>query len=361
MKNQQNTFKNGRGAQINPHNRFSNYQYEAEPDYLEHLKSNDEDVSLAKKTKYIEVAPKTVVNKVLSPDVGMKWSLNPYQGCEHGCAYCYARNTHEYWGYSAGSEFEEVILVKKTAPELLEKFLRNKNWKPEPIVLSGNTDCYQPLERKLKITRQLLEVCLKFKQPVGIITKNAMLLRDLDILKELGKLNLTMVNLSITTLNEDLRRKLEPRTASSKRRLEAISRLSNEGIPVNVMMAPIIPGLNSHEILPLAKAAADAGASSINYTMLRLNGQVADIFKDWCLKHYPDRADKIIHQVEDVHGGSVNDSEYGRRIRGEGQVAKQVATMVKLAKRKYFKSRSIAPLNTTLFQRPALDGQISLF
>ncbi len=354
-------YKNGRGAQVNPHNRFASHQYETEDNYLEYLRLNGEDVSQQRKTKIIEVFPKTIVNKVVSPDVGMNWSLNPYQGCEHGCTYCYARNSHEYWGYSAGSEFEENILVKKNAPELLEQFLYKKSWTPEAIVLSGNTDCYQPIERELKITRQLLSIFLKFKHPVGIITKNALIQRDLDIIEELASLNLIAVNLSITTLDEELRRKLEPRTASAKKRLETVKVLSGIGVPVNVMMAPIIPGLNSHEVMNLAEAVADAGAKSISYTMVRLNGQIAEIFKDWCRQNYPDRADKVIHQIEETHGGTLNDSNFGRRMRGDGKVAENVWAMMKLARKRFFNGRSIKPLDTTLFERPSRDGQIMLF
>ena len=361
MQKEPTTYKNGRGAQLNPHNRFASHQYKTEDSYLEYLRLNGEDVSQQRKTKIIEVFPKSIVNKVVSPDVGMNWSLNPYQGCEHGCAYCYARSSHEYWGYSAGSEFEENILVKKNAPELLENLLYKKSWKPETIVLSGNTDCYQPVERELKITRQLLEIFLKFKHPVGIITKNALIQRDLDIVEELAALNLIAVNISITSLDEDLRRKLEPRTASAKKRIETVKSLSNIGIPVNVMMAPIIPGLNSHEVMNLAETVADAGASSIAYTMVRLNGQIAEIFKDWCEVHYPDRADKIIHQIEETHGGALNDSNFGRRMRGDGKVAENVSAMMKLARKRFFKGRSIKPLTTSLFERPAKDGQISLF
>ncbi len=228
-------------------------------------------------------------------------------------------------------------------------------------MLSGNTDCYQPIEHDLKITRQLLEVFLKFKHPVGIITKNSLILRDLDIVEKLASHNLIRVNVSITTLDEKLRRKLEPRTASAKKRIETVKTLSDIGVPVNVMMAPIIPGLNSHEIMNLAEAVANAGASSIAYTMVRLNGQVAEIFRDWCLVHYPDRADKILHQIEETHGGALNDSNFGRRMRGDGKVAENISAMMKLARKRFFMGRSIKPLTTSLFERPPRDGQIALF
>lgn len=354
------THKSGRGAQVNTHNKFEERRYETEESYLEFLRMNGEDTSLERKTQFLEVFPKSILNKVTSPDIGRAWSMNPYQGCEHGCAYCYARNSHQYWGYSAGSEFEQVILVKKNAPDLLEKHLQKVSWEPEAIMLSGNTDCYQPAEKKFEITRKILEVLLKYRNPVGIITKNALILRDLDILKEMAAKGLVHVSLSITSLDEELRRKLEPRTATARKRLQTVELLAKNGIPVNVMIAPVIPGLNSHEVFDIAKAVADAGASSVNYTMLRLNGQVAEIFMDWAEHHYPDRAQKIKHLVEETHGGSLNDSEFGRRMRGEGQVAEQVKSMIKLARKKFFEDRSLPPYNTADFVR-APKGQLPLF
>ncbi|WP_417601377.1 PA0069 family radical SAM protein [Owenweeksia hongkongensis] len=353
-------YKKGRGAQINTHNRFTQNKYEVEDEYLEFLRLNDEDSSLEQKTKFIEVYPKSIVNKVASPDVGMAWSMNPYQGCEHGCTYCYARNSHEYWGYSAGSEFEQIILVKKNAPQLLEKHLQKKSWEAEPIMLSGNTDCYQPAEAKFGITRKLLEVLLKYKNPVGIITKNALIQRDLDILKELNNYGLLKVSLSITSLEEDLRRKLEPRTASVKRKLQTIELFAKHNIPVNVMMAPIIPGLNSHEILPLAKTVSDAGALSINYTTVRLNRQIGEIFLDWLDHNFPDRAQKVKHQIEELHGGNLNDSEYGRRMRGDGKIAEQIRSLFMLARKKYFKGKAMPEYNFEHFVR-APKGQMELF
>lgn len=361
MKEREPAHKAGRGAQINPHNSFEQNQYVTEDSYLEFLRLNGEDVSLEQKTRFIEVFPKTLVNKVTSPDIGREWSMNPYQGCEHGCAYCYARNSHPYWGYSAGSEFEQVILVKKKAPELLRKHFEKPSWKPAAIMLSGNTDCYQPAEAKFEITRQLLQVLLEYRNPVGIITKNALIQRDLDLLKEMAQRKLVHVSLSITSLDESLRRKLEPRTATAKRRLQTVELLSNNGIPVHVMIAPIIPGLNSHEVFSIAKASAEAGALSVNYTMLRLNGQVGEIFRNWAEVNYPDRADKIQHLVEETHGGRVNDSQFGRRMRGEGQVADQVRSMIELARKKYFGGREMPTCNFKDFRRPPAHGQMLLF
>ena len=349
----------GRGAQRNVQNRFFELSHETRDDFLEFCQKEGE-VPDKNKTLYLEVFPKTIVNKVESPDVGMMFSMNPYQGCEHGCVYCYARNSHEFWGYSAGLDFERRILVKKDAPKLLGEKLKHKNWKAFPIVMSGNTDCYQPAEKKFEITRQCLEVFLKYKHPVGFITKNALILRDLDLLRQLAKDNLVAVNVSITTLSEDTRRILEPRTASIKKRLETVKTLSDNGIPVNVMLAPIIPSINSHEILPLAKAASEYGASSIAHTIVRLNGAIGQIFSDWIHKTMPDRADKVLHQIESCHGGSLNDSRYGTRMRGEGKIAEQIHALMRLARLKYFKNKAMPKLNTELHEAHK-TGQLKLF
>jgi len=349
----------GRGAQRNVHNRFFELSHEIREDFLEYCQKEGEE-SEKSKTLYLEVFPKTIINKVTSPDVGMMYSMNPYQGCEHGCVYCYARNSHEFWGFNAGLDFERRILIKKDAPKLLEEQLKKKTWKSYPIVLSGNTDCYQPAEKRFKITRKCLKVFLKYKHPVAIITKNALILRDLDILIELAKDNLIGVNISITTLSEDTRRILEPRTATIKKRLETVNVLSENGIPVNVMLAPIIPSINSHEILPLAKAASDYGAISMGYTIVRLNGAIGQIFTDWIHKAMPDRAEKVLHQIEDCHGGSLNDSRYGTRMRGEGKIAEQIHALMHLARLKYFKNKMMPKLNTSLHEEYK-NRQLKLF
>jgi len=354
-----NSVLKGRGAQRNVHNRFLELSHETRDDFLEYCQKEGEE-SDKNKTLYLDVFPKTIINKVTSPDVGMMYSMNPYQGCEHGCVYCYARNSHEFWGYSAGLDFERRILIKKDAPRLLEEKLKTKNWKAQTIVLSGNTDCYQPAEKRYQITRRCLEVFLKYKHPVGIITKNALILRDLDILKELAKDNLIGANISITTLSEETRRILEPRTTTIKKRLETVKVLSDNGIPVNVMLAPIIPSINSHEILPLAKAASDAGALSIAHIIVRLNGAIGQIFTDWIYKTMPDRAHKVLHQIEDCHGGRLNDSRYGTRMRGEGKIAEQIHALMRLAKLKYYKNKAMPKLNTYLHEEYK-NGQLKLF
>ncbi|MGK4566090.1 PA0069 family radical SAM protein [Flavobacterium sp. 3HN19-14] len=349
----------GRGAQINVQNRFFAESQEMLDDFLNYCEAEG-DKPDDNRTHFLEVFPKTIVNKVESPDVGMGYSMNNYQGCEHGCIYCFARNSHEYWGYSAGLDFERKILVKKNAPQLLEEKLKSKSWKAHTIVMSGNTDCYQPAERKFEITRKCLEIFHKYRHPVAIITKNSLISRDLDILGELAKDNLIGVNVSITSLNEKTRLLLEPRTATIHKRLETVKLLSQNGIPVNVMLAPIIPGINSHEILPLAKAASDAGALSIAYTIVRLNGAIGEIFSDWIRKAMPDRADKVLNQIKDCHGGTLNDSRWGSRMRGEGEFAQMIRNQMALARRKFFAGKQFPELNTSLYDQYK-GGQLELF
>ncbi len=345
----------GRGAQVNPNNKFNSLQF-----VREHFEGIDEEENPDPTTKFIEVFPKTIVNKVDSPDLGLTYSMNPYQGCEHGCTYCYARPTHEYWGYSAGLDFEKVILVKKNAAQLLEQTLQKKNWEVMPIMLSGNTDCYQPCEKKFGITRQILEVLWKYKHPVGIISKNVLLLRDLDILAPMAEEGLVHVSLSITSLSEDTRRILEPRTATVKRKLEAIEILSKHKIPVNVMMAPMIPAINDHEIFSLVKAVTERGALSAHYIVVRLNGPNGGIFTDWVKKNYPDRAEKVLNQIKETHGGTLNDSRYGTRMSGEGNFALNLKRQYKIAYNKFLKDKKFPRLRTDLFVRTN-KGQMTMF
>ena len=340
-----------RGAQTHVNNKFLEYKHEVCTAFKNYCVLENEEPTTSS-TTYTRVFPKTFVNKVQSPDIGMQYSANPYQGCEHGCVYCYARNTHEYWGFGAGKDFEKQILYKANAPELLNNFLKHKQWAGHTIVLSGNTDCYQPIERKLQITRQCLEVFLKWQHPVGIITKNALILRDLDILKALAKKHCVSVTISVTTLNDHLRRVLEPRTATIKKRLEAIRKLSEAGIPVRVMVAPIIPGLTSHEILPLVKTVAAHGAQEVLHTVVRLNGHIATIFTDWVEKAFPDRAQKIINQIKACHSGSLNDSRWRTRMRGDGVLADQIALTMALARKKYLKNiPQITPLESKHYRQ----------
>lgn len=345
----------GRGAQYNPKNRFLKGEY-----VQEHSEAIDDWETEKRHTEYIFDNSKTLVNKVTSPDVGMMYSANPYQGCEHGCIYCYARNSHEYWGYSAGVDFESRIVVKRNAPALLRKFFDNKNWQPATISLSGNTDCYQPIERKMKITRALLEICLEYRNPVGIITKNALVLRDLDILKELAKLNLVRVFSSITSLDEDLRQAMEPRTASYRSRLKVVKTLTDAGVPCGIMNAPLIPGLNDMHMHDVLKAASEAGAKWAGYTVVRLNGTIGGIFKDWLYKAFPERADKVWRQICECHGGTVNDSRFGDRMSGDGKFATLIRDQFQLYCRKFHINETHMEMNTSDFRRVS-NKQLSLF
>lgn len=342
----------GRGSQVQTENRFRETRV-----VTEHVEGLDEPLIVSPKTEVRIEHSKTIVNRIKSPDLGFSFSLNPYQGCEHGCSYCYARNTHEYFGLSAGLDFETKLMAKPDAPKLLEKQLLHPNWIPTAISLSGNTDCYQPIEREMGITRNLLKVFARYQNPVGLITKNSLILRDLDILKELAQDNLVHVYISITTLDEKLRGKMEPRTASATKRLKTIEILSNAGVPVAVMNAPIIPGLNDHEIPSILNAAAEHGALTAGMTVLRLNGRVGEIFEDWLKKNYPDRHTKVMHQIAQLHGGSVSDSEFGRRMKGEGVLAEMIQKLFKQAKKKYFKSTGMPELNLSNFRR---GGNLSL-
>jgi DNA repair photolyase len=343
----------GRGAQIKTENRFLKQQY-----VTEHIEGLDEELISAPTTQIFEEQPKKIINKVKSPDLGMAYSMNPYQGCEHGCIYCYARNTHEYYGFSAGLDFESKIIVKKNAAQVLEQQLMHPKWNAVPIMLSGNTDCYQPQEKKFEITRSILKVMVKYRHPVSIITKNSLILRDLDLLKDLAQDHLVHVMISITTLDEDLRRKMEPRTASAAKRLQVVAELNKAGVPTGVMAAPIIPGLNHHEIPALLEAAANHGAVGVGMTVVRLNGAIGNIFEDWLRKNFPDRFDKVWNQICDMHGGKVNDSQFGRRMRGEGPLADIINQLYRTAKKKHFDGRSFPPYDLTKFRKA---GTLSLF
>lgn len=348
-------FFKGRGAQVNTHNKFLKNKY-----VLEHPEGLDEPLLENSGTQIFEENPKKIVSISNSPDLGHMHSINPYQGCEHGCIYCYARNTHEYFGFSAGLDFERKIIVKRNAPELLEQYFNKRGYEPVCILLSGNTDCYQPLERKLKITRTLLELFLQYRHPVSVITKNNVILRDLDILTELGKLNLVHVNVSITSLNEQLRQKLEPRTVTAAGRLTVIEKLSKAGIPVRVMAAPIIPGLNSNEVPNIIRAAADRGAVAAGFTIVRLNGSIAEIFTDWIHKAFPDRAEKVLNMIAACHGGNLNDSQYGRRMAGDGHIAESIHQMFRMACNRFLKDREMPEYDYSLFV-PKGGKQTTLF
>lgn len=343
----------GRGAQINTKNRFLKNETSKE-----HIEGIDDWEETNTPTLYLEQESKTIVNKVESPDVGMSYSMNPYAGCEHGCIYCYARNVHEYWGYSAGLDFERKIIVKKNAPQLLRKFLLKKGWDATPIMLSGNTDCYQPAEQKYRLTRGLLEVCNEFNQPVGILTKNSWILKDKDVLQEMGKKQIVSAMVSITSFNEDLRRVMEPRTTTAKQKLKVINELSTAGVRMGIMMGPMIPGLNEHEMQRIMKAARDNGATFTAYTFIRLNGAIKLLFHDWLYKNFPDRADKVWHLVEQSHDGKVNDTRWGVRMRGEGSIAQMVAQQYKKYGKLYGMNAEEWSLDRSKFCVPGTQGKL---
>lgn len=315
----------GRAAAMNPPNRFEPFHLEpCEPEPYE-----VEDVSRQVPTTFFKDSSRSILARNDSPDVPFTYSLNAYRGCEHGCIYCYARPTHEYLGFSAGVDFESKILIKEDAPQLLEATLARKNWQPQVVCISGNTDCYQPAERRLQLTRRCLEVFLRFRNPVSIITKNALIVRDLDLLEKLAALNLVAVTISITTLHADLARIMEPRTSTPGRRLDTVEALAKGGVPVVVNVAPVIPGLNDMEIPLILREASSRGAKYARYILLRLPGAVEALFLEWLHREMPARASKILNRLREVRGGSLSDSRFGSRMRGEGEMAALIRQLFK--------------------------------
>jgi DNA repair photolyase len=351
----------GRGARVNPPNRFEVTHHELE---LEQVEEDEEYLdSLSRQaTEYLPDNSRTIVAKNDSPDVGFEVSLNPYRGCEHGCIYCYARPTHEYLGFSAGLDFETKIMVKHDAPELLRMALSSTTWQPRVLGLSGVTDAYQPLERKLGLTRRCLAVLAEYRQAVTIITKNRLVTRDLDLLKELALHDAAGVFVSITSLDEELVGRLEPRTTRPTGRLKAIAALAAEGIPTGVMVAPVIPGLTEHEMPSILKAAAQAGARSAGFTLVRLPLAVAGLFEVWLEQHFPDRKDKVLDRIGATHGGRLNDSRFGVRMSGDGNAAEMIAQVFRATCRRAGLNRLPWPVNATAFRRPQpRHGQLMLF
>ena len=343
----------GRGAGFNPVNRFERITYERDPDC-------EDPLNPAVTTEFYKDTSKSVISYNDSPDVGFETSLNVYRGCEHGCVYCFARPTHEYLGLSSGIDFESKIFVKEDAPKLLRRELSHPKWKPQTIVLSAVTDCYQPIERKLQLTRRCLEVLRDFRNPVAIITKNRLVTRDIDILKEMREFNASAVNVSVTTLNADVARVMEPRASSPMHRLAAIEELSKAGIPVNVMVAPIVPGLTDHEMPSIVKAGANAGATSAGYVMLRLPFANKELFERWCETHFPDRKDKILNRVREMHDGKLYNSKWGERMKGKGVFADHIGALFELAvKKSGMKGRGYR-LSAESFCNPN-DTQMTLF
>lgn len=312
-------------------------------------------------TEFLDDASRTAFSTNNSPDIPFTHSINPYRGCSHGCSYCYARPTHEYLGFNAGLDFETKIMVKRDVVALARQEMMKKSWKPTPISMSGVTDPYQPAERKFRLTRGVLALMLEFRNPVVLITKNALVARDADLLAELARHGCAAVFLSITTLDRDLARRLEPQTSTPGMRLEAIRRLTDAGVPTGVMVAPVIPGLNDEEIPAILKAAAEAGASVAGRTLLRLPLAVAPIFLDWLQREEPARALKVRHALEEMRGGKLNLTEFGSRMRGTGARAEMIAQLFKTHAARYGLNQRDFPITTANFRRPASGGQMELF
>ncbi len=350
----------GRGTPVNPANRFDPVEFHVDGDWLD----LPEDERPAPTTQFLHDTSRTIIASNDSPDVGFTHSINPYRGCEHGCIYCYARPGHEYLGFSAGLDFETKIMVKTNAPGLLRKELASPKWVPQTLSMSGVTDCYQPVERRLRITRRCLEVLAEFRHPVAMITKNHLITRDADLLADLAKDNASLVMLSITTLDPEVARVMEPRTSSPRRRLDAIRTLTAAGIPVGVMVAPIIPGLTDHEAPAILNAAAAAGARWAGYTPVRLPWAIAGLFEDWLARHFPDRKDKVLNRIRSLRGGKLNDPNFGTRMQGQGVWADQLKAMFDLAKRKAGLTEKLE-LSPDHFRAPNApnppDGQLPLF
>lgn len=337
----------GRGTEANPENRYERIRVESDAEA-------DGDPT---PTLFYRDASRTVLAENQSPDVGFRFSLNPYRGCEHGCIYCYARPTHEYLSFSAGVDFERRIMVKHDAPELLRQTFLSPRWQPEVVALSGNTDCYQPVERQLRLTRRCLEVFREFRNPVGIVTKSALVTRDSDLLADLAADRAVHVLVSITSLDGDLARRMEPRAARPDRRIEALRTLSAAGVPVGVMVAPVIPGLNDEEIPRILRAAAEAGARSASWVLLRLPKPVDALFAAWLAEQFPERRERVLGRIRECRDGKLSDAHFGSRMRGEGVYAEQIGALFRTAARRYGLDQPLPPMNMGAFRRPPRAGE----
>lgn len=333
--------RRARGTYWNPPNRFEPLSVEWE-----------EGEAPSAETVYLVDGSRSALAENDSPDIPFRFSVNPYRGCEHGCIYCYARPTHEYLGFSAGLDFETKILVKRQLPRLLRRELGSPRWRPQPVALSGVTDPYQPVERKLRITRAVLEVLTEFRNPVVIATKNFLVTRDIDLLEELARHAAVHVRVSITTLDPGLQRILEPRTASPERRLEAIRRLSEAGIPVGVLVAPVIPGLTDHEIPAILREARQHGAQAARCQLVRLPLAVAGLFSEWLREHFPERAGRVLARIRETHGGRLNDPRFHVRMRGVGSYARQLEQLFEVSRRRNGLEAELPPLSSDAFRRP---------
>jgi DNA repair photolyase len=343
----------GRGSSINPPNRFEQLHVVADPECPPEERPHP-------RTQFFEDGTESMLTKNTSPDVGFTYGLNSYRGCEHGCAYCFARPYHEYLGWSSGLDFETKILVKRRGPELLRQELSSRRWVPQPVAMSGATDCYQPAERHFRLTRRCLEVFADLRHPVFIITKNALVTRDLDLLGKLARFHCIAVHLSVTTLDSELGGKLEPRASRPAARIRAIRELTAAGIPVGVMVAPIIPGLNDHEVPAILAAAAEAGATRAGHVLIRLPFAVKDIFLQWLDHHEPGKKARIVDRLMTLHGGKLYTSDWGKRMRGEGIFAEQINTLFDATARRHGLNRHEFALSTEHFRRPN-GNQLELF
>jgi DNA repair photolyase len=351
----------GRGsALLNPGNRFEPIRLHILGEYLDE-QAFEHPSGVQVKTQVLHDRSRTIINAVDSPDLGMKWTINPYRGCEHGCIYCYARPGHEYLGMSCGLDFETKIMAKMDAPELLKREFASTKWLGEPIMMSGVTDCYQPIEEKLRITRRCMEIIAECRQPVTIVTKNRLVLRDLDLLRELAAHHAVGAAVSVTTLDRELAMKMEPRASAPADRLRTIRELSQAGIPVTVMVAPVVPGLTDREMPAILEAAAAAGATGAGWVLLRLPHQIKALFLDWLARHYTDRAAKVEHLIREARGGKLYDATPFKRRRGEGPHAELIAHVFRTYTRRLGFNKEPRPLSSAAFHRPSRDGQLSLF
>lgn len=346
--------RSGRGARDNVPNQYERLHVELDPGAL------DEEERRSVETTYLRDPAASILSKNDSPDIPFTYSLNPYRGCEHGCPYCYSRPTHEYWGLSAGLDFETTIFVKEEAPRLLSERFQTESWTPQPVALSGNTDPYQPVERELAITRSCLAVFRRHRNPVSIVTKSGLVRRDVDLLAEMAERDLVTVAVSLTTVDDGLAGTLEPRAARPSLRLRVIEELTDAGVPVSILVAPLIPGLNDEEIPAILEAAADRGARDASYVLLRLPGPVEPIFVDWVEEHFPERKTRILGRLRDLRDGRLNDPEFGRRMRGEGEWARVFRQLFRSARARAGLDASCPSLSTDHFRRLP-GGQPSLF
>ena len=355
------TNSKGRGTISEPGNRFEAHSIELDPGAFEEIAANDPNFEPRRtETKCFSDDSQSIISNNTSPDLGFSFSLNPYRGCEHGCSYCYARPYHEYLGFNAGLDFETRLMVKRNAPDLLERELAKSSWKPATLICSGVTDCFQPIERQFKITRECIRVLKDFRNPIGIVTKNALVTRDIDYLAEMAAYGASVVAISLTTLDAELAGNLEPRASRPLARLKAIRELHEAGIPVGISLAPVIPGINDHEIPAILEAAKDYGAQFAGYSVIRLPFGVGEIFADWLETHYPNKKKTVFGRIREMRDGKLNDSDFGSRMIGKGIIAEQIKTMFEVAHRRAKIPRGVESLNTSHFQR-RIPGQMELF